>query len=468
MNDPDAIRSDAFARATLRSERFRILGILVVFAILTAAAVTRSVLRPREHELLWLGRALAMLGVAVAYELIMLRLVRRAERSGDRMPRTRVWVFNTVIECSIPTVALVGLTEFKSFIGPWRALVAPTIIIYCMFIVLSTLRLSQKLSILAGLVSAAGYVTAYAYNVLLYPNRPERNVLPPEAFVVYPFMLLATGFVAGGVARQLRAHVIAALEEAETRRKLDRIEGDLKIARSIQMGLLPKAPPNVKGYDVAGWSQPADQTGGDYYDWIELPGGKVMFTIADASGHGIGPALLVAACRAYFRAIASHVDPLERIAQQVDALIANDVTDGRFITAAIALLDPAANRLSLYSAGHAPIYHYVAREDRVNVLDADQPPLGTMFDLDGDSRACTIDVSPGDELGLITDGFFECRDRSNTQFGTARLGESVRRHQTLPADQAIQQFHREVIAFTNGTPQADDMTAVVIKRVQID
>jgi phosphoserine phosphatase RsbU/P len=129
------------------------------------------------------------------------------------------------------------------------------------------------------------------------------------------------------------------------------------------MGLLPRQSPDVAGYDIAGWSQPADQTGGDYYDWMQLPDGRIIFTIADATGHGIGPALLVAACRAYFRAKATNNDPLERITQQVDQLIAADVSDGRFITAAVAVLEPAEHRLLLYSAGHAPIYFYEAAKD---------------------------------------------------------------------------------------------------------
>jgi phosphoserine phosphatase len=101
----------------------------------------------------------------------------------------------------------------------------------------------------------------------------------------------------------------------------------------------------------------------------------------------------------------------------------------------------------------------------VNALDADQPPLGTSFDVDeSDSRARTIDLSPGDALVLITDGFFECKDKSGAQLGIARLGESIRRHQALPADHFIKRLHAEVVEFSQGNPQADDLTAVAIKR----
>jgi serine phosphatase RsbU (regulator of sigma subunit) len=227
--------------------------------------------------------------------------------------------------------------------------------------------------------------------------------------------------------------------------------------------LLPKHPPAVSGYDIAGFSQPADQTGGDYYDWIELPGGRILFTVADATGHGIGPALLVAVCRAYFRAIAMHDDPLESIAAQVDALISADTSDGRFITAVIALLEPAENRLSLYSAGHAPIYWYDAGAKRVATFEADQPPLGTSFG-NADSPARVISFAPGDMLVLVTDGFFECRNPAGELLGAARLGESIGRNPSLGAGNLIQRLHEDVLEFSQGVIQADDLTAVVIKR----
>jgi serine phosphatase RsbU (regulator of sigma subunit) len=233
------------------------------------------------------------------------------------------------------------------------------------------------------------------------------------------------------------------------------------------MGLLPKSPPVVAGYDIAGWSQPADQTGGDYYDWLELPGGRVIVTIADASGHGIGPALLIAACRAYFRAIAVHEDPLERICAQVDALVAKDVADaGRFITAAVALLEPEQNRLGLYSAGHAPLYLYVAASDEVKSFDADQPPLGTSFGYegDGDTRARIIPLAPGDTLVLVTDGLFECMNAAGEQLGPRRLAESIRRHHASRSDVMIRRLHDDVCAFSAGVAQSDDRTAVVIRR----
>ena len=182
-----------------------------------------------------------------------------------------------------------------------------------------------------------GYLLAFLFNLRIAPHNEYRYLMPDRTYAVNVILLFAGGVVAAAVAHQIRRHLIAAAQaEAETRRKLDRIEYSMRTARSIQMGLLPKNPPVVIGYDVAGFSEPADQTGGDYYDWIELSDQRVLFTIADAAGHGLGPSLLISSCRAYFRALAKHDDPLERMMTQVDALFSADTQDGRFVTAAVA------------------------------------------------------------------------------------------------------------------------------------
>jgi serine phosphatase RsbU (regulator of sigma subunit) len=319
------------------------------------------------------------------------------------------------------------------------------------------------MSVLTGLFAAMDYGLVFAFTRWAWPKADPGAVMPVFTFAVYPIMLLACGVIAAAVSRQIRMHVIAALAEAETRRKLDRVEHDLQIARTIQMALLPKRPPAVPGYDIAGWSQPADQTGGDYYDWMELPGGKILFTVADAAGHGIGPALLVAACRAYFRAIAMHDDPLDRITAQVDALLAPDVPPGRFITAVVALLEPGEHRLSLYSAGHAPLYFYSAADGAVQSFDADQPPLGVHAGDEG-GKARVLPMRPGDALVLVTDGFFESMDGDGQLLGMEAFAERIRAHGALGAGEMIDRMHADVKAHANGQAQGDDLTAVVVKR----
>jgi|GEM_PF-184361 len=468
-NAGQSIDSQAYGAAALRSEQFRIAGTLLILVFLSLVAASRSVINPIHNDVQSLGVYLVVLLAVGGFETAMLALARRANRAGRRVPMWG-WSLGTLIECSFPTLVILGLTAEKAYSGPYRALVSSPVLIYFLFIILSTMRLNPWLCILSGVVCSVEYYGLYVFTLWVAPHNSNREFINTSTYTLYAVDLFFAGLLAAGVTRRIRSHVVAALTEAETRRKLDRVEYDLRTARTIQMGLLPKSAPRIAGYDIADWSQPADQTGGDFYDWIELPHGKTLFIIADAAGHGIGPALLIAACRAYFRAIAQRTDPLEQITAQVDALITPDTPDGRFITAAIALLDPEKGSLSLYSAGHGPLYFYNAASGKVETLDTDQPPLG--MGLSGGasdvapSQARVLTLLPGDVMVLVTDGFFEWSNPKEEQLGADRLGESIRLNQTLPADQMIRRLYADVLSFAEGTPQADDLTAVVIKRVR--
>lgn len=245
-----------------------------------------------------------------------------------------------------------------------------------------------------------------------------------------------------------------------------RLRHDMGLAKRIQSGLLPTEPLDLAGYEIAGWSDPADETGGDFFDWLELPNGGALLTIADATGHGIGPALIVTACRAYLRASVQQPDQaIEQTMAQVNHLMAQDMEPGRFVTAAVGVLDSTAHQLRLFSAGHAPNIFYRAADDIVENWDADELPLG-IAPFDESSIGRTIDFAPGDVLLLATDGFFEWVNEHNQQFGIKRLQAFLQKHNHLSATQMIESLHAEVLRFANGTKQMDDLTAIVIKRLE--
>src|SRR6185295_9269565 len=156
--------------------------------------------------------------------------------------------------------------------------------------------------------------------------------LPTGAYVNTAFIILLTGLAAAWVTRQIRTHVESAMGEAETRHQMARMEQDLSVARTIQQALLPRAAPSIPGFDIAGWNRSADQTGGDYYDWLELPDGNWIVTLADVSGHGIGPAMVTAACRAYVRASGAQHGDLASLTTRINRLLADDLPVGRFVT----------------------------------------------------------------------------------------------------------------------------------------
>lgn len=243
-----------------------------------------------------------------------------------------------------------------------------------------------------------------------------------------------------------------------------RIERDLNIARDIQQGLIPKKPPEVAGFDIAGWNKPADETGGDCYDYLTLSDGCLAMTIADATGHGIGPALMIAECRALFRATISLSHDLAAVVTRINNLLCEDLPDDRFVTAFFGLLSPETATLSFLSAGHGPLIKYIRKTDEFAELTAGGVPLGIMADVPFDPPE-TFEMAPGDMMVLVTDGFFEWQSKGNEQYGTERMFQVLREHRDRPCKEIIEALYRSVIAFAPGTVQADDLTAMIVKRL---
>jgi serine phosphatase RsbU (regulator of sigma subunit) len=271
------------------------------------------------------------------------------------------------------------------------------------------------------------------------------------------------GCVAGAVAREVRKHVNAALREAETKRQMERLEHDMKVARSIQLSLLPSNTPAIKGFDVAGWNLAADETGGDFYDWQQFPNGKLLVVLADVTGHGLGPAILAAVCRAYARASFSVQDDLLAAMRRINTALSQDLTPGRFATLVAAICTPDNSRVELLSAGHGPLFIYLLREDRFDAMGAQGLPLGIMPDLNSDPPQY-LDLNPGDLLVLATDGLYEWENGLGEQFGAQRLEQAIRRVRESQPQEIIQTLYKAVLDFSGGTKQQDDLTMVIIKR----
>ncbi|GMU34727.1 MAG: hypothetical protein AMXMBFR20_25990 [Planctomycetia bacterium] len=243
-----------------------------------------------------------------------------------------------------------------------------------------------------------------------------------------------------------------------------RIERDLSIARDIQQGLIPDKAAEVPGFDIAGWNKPADETGGDCYDYMALSDGSLALTIADATGHGIGPALVIAECRALFRATISLSNDLSMVVSRINNLLSEDLPDDRFVTAFFGLLSPQTNTLSFLSAGHGPLIQYFSDKDEFVELSANAMPLGIIADVPFDDPV-RFHMQPGDMMVLVTDGFFEWQNEQREQFGTERMYKILRAMKDRPCSEMIESLYREVRAFAPGTPQADDLTAIIIKKL---
>lgn len=254
---------------------------------------------------------------------------------------------------------------------------------------------------------------------------------------------------------------------AEERAGREKMERDLDIARQIQQGLLPSESPNVPGFEIAGWSLPAEQTGGDYFDWQPLNDGRFAVSLADVTGHGIGPALVTAVCRAYARASFLTSDDVTAMLSHINGLLADDLPSNRFITFVVALIDPAASRVQMLSAGHGPLFCYRASDDRVEDHSAHGFPFGLTQDEVYDPPL-DLTMAPGDLIVLCTDGFFEWANASQELWGTERLCACIRENAQRPAAEIIAAMYESVQTFAGGTSQDDDLTAVIIKRMPTD
>lgn len=455
--------SPAFREAALRSEVRRacaVIGVVLVVVLLVILPETRSDIDKRLVIVASIG-----LGVLVALQICVLGLARWAAKVERSIP-VSFEVVTVVLESLVPTGMMLSHIV-NGTLAPYAALSTPPILAYGLMITLTTLRLRPWMCILAGASAAAGYAGLLLYVTYGLEIVAPATGLPRTMYVTMSALILVSGVAAAWVAREIRGHAEAALGEAETRREMARIEQDLSIARSIQQALVPRAAPVIPGFEIAGWNRPADQTGGDYYDWQSAPDGKWFVTLADVSGHGIGPAMVTAACRAYMRAMTSYHGELGALASRINQLLSADLPDGRFITMVSVQIDPARGSLSLLSAGHGPIVHYARVTGTVNDIAAQDPPLAVLPDASF-GPAQHIEMKPGDVLALVTDGFVEWarHDRAGQreEFGLARLRESLVRHANLSPTAMIEAITAEVAAFAGAERQQDDLTMVIIRR----
>ena len=242
------------------------------------------------------------------------------------------------------------------------------------------------------------------------------------------------------------------------------MERAMKIARDIQQGLLPDGAPAIEGFDVAGFNEPADETGGDIYDFLALSGGRWMLLVADATGHGIGPALVIAETRAMLRAIGLHGRGVSGILQSANDLLVTDLGGERFVTCFLGILEPRAAAITYASAGHGPMLFYTRSSDKFETFASTGVPLGILPQAEY-GKTNRLDFQAGDFLVIITDGFIEAENADGEQFGADRVKELLRRSRDLPAGEMIANLRRAVAEFTSGRRQADDLTAVVIRKL---
>ena len=248
-----------------------------------------------------------------------------------------------------------------------------------------------------------------------------------------------------------------------------RLDLDLSLASDVQLTLLPQEMPVLPGLDLDARYLAAQKVGGDLYDVIPLGGGRLGVAVADVAGKGISASLLMAICRTLLRTIAPRHDSPARVLAEMNRALVPDLRAGRFITMAYAVVDPAADTVTLARAGHElPL---LARPGTPGAaascefVGSEGMPLGLV---DPDTFAALVadttrPFGPGSVLLLYTDGVTETPNAEGREFGTARLADVVRAHAHLPVRGLNDQLMAEVGRFGTGELR-DDCTLLAIRR----
>jgi serine phosphatase RsbU (regulator of sigma subunit) len=271
--------------------------------------------------------------------------------------------------------------------------------------------------------------------------------------------------LAGRAAPALRvAELVRQLvrQQAAELRARERIEQELRVAQLIQRQFLPRELPELPGWHVAAYYQPAKEVGGDFYDFIELPDGLIGLVCGDVTGNGVPAALVMATTHSILRGDAPQLVSPGKVLERANRLLLNDIPSRMFVTCLYGVLDPATGRLRYANAGHnAP---YVHTGDGVVELRATGMPLGLMPGMTYEEKETTL--GPGDTLLLHSDGLAEAHDPERRMFGFPRLAALVAG--CAGGQELIDRLLNELDGFTGpGWEQEDDITLVAVQRTEV-
>lgn len=251
-------------------------------------------------------------------------------------------------------------------------------------------------------------------------------------------------------------------ERKKAEAELAENQEQFRVAREIQQHLFPKAPPALPGFDIAGVTYPADSTGGDYFDFLPMLHERFGFIVADVTGHGVGPALLMAETRAYLRTLAGNREDVGEILTRANGILAEDVGHERFVTLFLGRLDPKTLAFFYANAGHPAGYVLDASGAVKEEMKRTSVPLGIMPDTRYRGDAFVL-LAPGDIVLLLTDGIEESTAPDDSFFGIERALDVVRARRDQPAREILEALYQAVRDFSGNAPQVDDVTAILIK-----
>lgn len=249
----------------------------------------------------------------------------------------------------------------------------------------------------------------------------------------------------------------AEVERAAQERRAAALDRELQIAQEIQRSLFPREL-RTDWLELYGFSEPAVYAGGDFYSWQQLRDGSIILALGDVTGHGVGPSLVAAECRAYWRVLA-HALPLRTAVARLNEMLVEDLSEGRFVTFAAAKFSPGGS-FELFSAGQGPLILRHS-DGTTEEFDTHMLPLGISTDPLPASETTVRQFAPGDTMLAFSDGVIEVRDAYGRQWNTQGLLDCLSLHRDKYGSELLLAINQENISFAGGVPAADDRTLVV-------
>jgi sigma-B regulation protein RsbU (phosphoserine phosphatase) len=239
-----------------------------------------------------------------------------------------------------------------------------------------------------------------------------------------------------------------------------KLQKDVEIARRIQEHLLAAEPTDANGIDVGVRFRAADGASGDCYDFIRLADGRLVVTIGDVTGHGIGAALITHAAQAAVRSYFELIDDISDVVRRLNERLVGEVETGNFFSMIVLLVDPAKRTVHYVNAGHLELI--LARRGRTEKYGKTGMVLGVLAGQEFD-RGGPIELEPGDLLFLRTDGVDETMNANREMFGEARLLEVLAAGSGLDADTVLERVDQARRDFAGSAVPDDDLTMVAIR-----
>lgn len=266
-------------------------------------------------------------------------------------------------------------------------------------------------------------------------------------------------FSSNTLARSIR-YAVERHEREQLLRQLSDTEAELETAARVQHQLFPEQAPEIPGFDIAGFCQPATAAGGDLFDYVQLDGSRWAFVVADVSSHGLGPALIMASTRRVIRTLCKyHPDP-GKLLTAANTDLCEDTGGMHFVTALVAVLDPTERTFRFAAGGHDS---YLMHADGSHLrLEPGGLPLGIAAENNIPTSQAIL-LQSGEILVLLTDGLAEAMNSSRELFGAGRVLSLIREHSARPADQIAQEMLAAIHKHCSPGKHTDDLTAVIVK-----